>query len=148
MKVILLTDVKNVGKKNEIKEVAAGYARNYLIKNGLAVEATKRALEILQNQKDEIAADRKAKKQQALDLKEKLEKLTLTFKVKSGTDGKLFGSINTGKIADELEKQFNIVIDKRKFIDSENITRLGNYEMKIELFKDVIAKFEVEVISL
>ena len=84
MKVILLTDVKNVGKKDEIKEVAAGYARNYLIKNGLAVEATKRALEILQNQKDEVAANRTEKKQQALELKEKLEKLTLTLEVKSG----------------------------------------------------------------
>lgn len=148
MKVILLTDVKNVGKKNEIKEVAAGYARNYLIKNGLAVEATKRALEILQNQKDEAAAKQKAKKQQALDLKERLEKLTLTFKVKSGIDGKLFGSINTGKIADELLKQYDITVDRRKFVDSENITRLGNYEVKVELFKDVIAKFKIEVISL
>ena len=117
MKVILLTDVKNVGKKDEIKEVAAGYARNYLIKNGLAVEATKRALEILQNQKDEVAANRKEKKQQALELKEKLEKLTLTLEVKSGKEGKLFGSINTGKIADELAKQYNITVDKRKFVD-------------------------------
>ena len=147
MKVILLTDVKNVGKKNEIKEVAAGYARNYLIKNGFAVEATKRALEILQNQKNEAAADLKAKKQEALDLKEKLEKLTITFNVKSGTDGKLFGSINSGKIADELAKKHNITVDRRKFVDFENITKLGNYEVKVELFKEVIAKFKIEVIG-
>ncbi|HPX32621.1 MAG TPA: 50S ribosomal protein L9 [Erysipelotrichaceae bacterium] len=148
MKVILLTDVKNVGKKNEIKEVAAGYARNYLIKNGFAVEATKRALEILQNQKNEAAADLKAKKQEALDLKEKLEKLILTFKVKSGTDGKLFGSINSGKIADELAKQHKITVDRRKFVDFENITKLGDYEVQVELFKEVIAKFKIEVIGL
>ena len=108
MKVILLTDVKNVGKKNEIKEVADGYARNYLIKNRLAVEATKNALKVLQNQKDQAAADYKARKQQALDLKDRLEKLTLKIVAKSGNDGKLFGSINTGKIADELAKQYNI----------------------------------------
>ncbi len=148
MKVILLTDVKNVGKKNEIKEVAAGYARNYLIKNGFAVEATKKALEILQNQKNEAAADLKAKKQEALDLKEKLEKLILTFKVKSGTDGKLFGSINSGKIADELAKQHKITVDRRKFVDFENITKLGDYEVQVELFKEVIAKFKIEVIGL
>jgi len=143
-----LTDVKNVGKKNEIKEVADGYARNYLIKNRLAVEATKNALKVLQNQKDQAAADYKARKQQALDLKDRLEKLTLKIVAKSGNDGKLFGSINTGKIADELAKQYNITVDKRKFVDTENITRLGNYPVKVELFKEVIAKFAVEVISL
>ncbi len=148
MKVILLTDVKNVGKKNEVKEVAAGYARNYLIKNGFAVEATKKALEILENQKEEAATLKQEQKQQAIVLKEKLEKLTLTFKVKSGADGKLFGSINTNKIADELLKQYDITVDRRKFVDTENISKLGNYEVKIELFKDVIAKFKIEVVSL
>ena len=88
------------------------------------------------------------RKATGVGIERKLEKLTLTLEVKSGKEGKLFGSINTGKIADELAKQYNITVDKRKFVDSENITRLGNYVAKVELFKDVIAKFNIEVISL
>ena len=145
MKVILLKDVKNVGKKDEIVEVSDGYGRNYLLRNKLAVLASEKAMEILSDQKKQQQAFLEEKKQEAIALKEKIEKIVLTFKIKSGKDGKLFGSVSTVKICELMQKQYNIALDKRKFIDKENITSLGTYDLKIELFKDVIATVKVKV---
>ncbi len=145
MKVILLKDVKNVGKKDEIVEVSDGYGRNYLLRNKLAVLASEKAMEILSNQKKQQQQFLEEKKQEAIALKEKIEKIVLTFQIKSGKDGKLFGSVSTVKICELMQKQYNIALDKRKFIDKENITSLGTYDLKIELFKDVIATVKVKV---
>ena len=145
MKVILLSDVKNVGKKGDVKEVADGYGRNYLVKNGLAVEATKKSMEILNQQKAEDAALLAEKKQEAEKQKEKLEKLTLSFKVKAGNDGKMFGSVSTAKIAEALGKEYGIQVDKRKFIDNANLTELGMHKVKVELFKGVVATVNVNI---
>ena len=145
MKVILLKDVKNVGKKDEIVEVSDGYGRNYLLRNKLAVLASEKAMEILSDQKKQQQAFLEEKKQEAIALKEKIEKIVLTFQIKSGKDGKLFGSVSTDKICELMQKQYNIALDKRKFIDKENITSLGTYDLKIELFKDVIATVKVKV---
>ncbi len=98
MKVILLEDVKNVGTKGEMKEVADGYARNYLIKNRLAVEASKKAQEILQQQKKQEAQKDAELREEALKLKAEIEKLLIVVKAKSGEDGKLFGSVNAIKV--------------------------------------------------
>ena len=145
MKVILLSDVKNVGKKGEIKQVADGYGRNYLVKNGLAVEATKKSMEILNKQKaDEVAREAEMKKE-ALELKEKLEKMTITFKVKAGNDGKMFGSVSNAKIAETLAKDYDIQVDKRKFVDNGNITELGLHKVRVELFKGVVATLNVDI---
>ncbi len=149
MKVILLADVKNVGKKGEVKEVADGYGRNYLIKNKLAVESTKRSMEILQRQNDKAAADLENKRQIALKDKVEIEKVKLTFKVKVGSDGRIFGSVSTKNITEELYKRHHISVDKRKFLmDVNHISALGEYDLKIELFKDVIAVLKVELVSL
>ena len=145
MKVILLKDVKNVGKKDEIVEVSDGYGRNYLLRNKLAVLASEKAMEILSDQKKQQQAFLEEKKQEAIALKEKIEKIVLTFQIKSGKYGKLFGSVSTVKICELMQKQYNIALDKRKFIDKENITSLGTYDLKIELFKDVIATVKVKV---
>ena len=145
MKVILLKDVKNVGKKDEIVEVSDGYGRNYLLRNKLAVLASEKAMEILSDQKKQQQAFLEEKKQEAIALKEKIEKIVLTFQIKSGKDGKLFCSVSTVKICELMQKQYNIALDKRKFIDKENITSLGTYDLKIELFKDVIATVKVKV---
>lgn len=145
MKVILLKDVKNVGKKDEIVEVSDGYGRNYLLRNKLAVLASEKAMEILSDQKKQQQQILEEKKQEAIALKEKIEKIVLTFQIKSGKDGKLFGSVSTVKICELMQKQYNIALDKRKFIDKENITSLGTYDLKIELFKDVIATVKVKV---
>ncbi|MBQ4252382.1 MAG: 50S ribosomal protein L9 [Erysipelotrichaceae bacterium] len=147
MKVILLTDVKKVGKKGEVKEVADGYGRNYLIKNGLAVMASQHSLEILQQQKDQEALDYTLNRQNAQALKEKIEKIRLTFPVKAGKDGRLFGSISPAKLADALQQQYGIEVDRRKFVDNDNLSHLGHYDVRAELFKDVIATISVDLVE-
>ena len=145
MKVILLSDVKNVGKKGEVKQVADGYGRNYLVKNGLAVEATKKSMEILTKKKADEAAREAEMKEEAIELKNKLEKMTLSFKVKAGSDGKMFGSVSNAKIAETLAKDYQIQVDKRKFVDNGNITELGMHKVRVELFKGVVATLNINI---
>ncbi len=145
MKVILLSDVKNVGKKGEVKQVADGYGRNYLVKNGLAVEATKKSMEILTKQKADEAAREAEMKEEAIELKNKLEKMTISFKVKAGSDGRMFGSVSNAKIAETLAKDYQIQVDKRKFVDNGNITELGMHKVRVELFKGVVATLNINI---
>ena len=114
MKVILLSDVKKVGKKGEVKEVADGYATNFLIARGLAVKSSDKSEEILQKQKDQEAKDDEARKEKAIAIKNKLDTIKLEFKVKS-KEGKVFNSISTKTICEELGKK-GIHVDKRKCI--------------------------------
>lgn len=141
MKVILLSDVKKVGKKGEVKEVADGYATNFLIARGLAVKSSDKSEEILQKQKDQEAKDDEARKMEATEIKNKLDNIKLEFKVKS-KDGKVFNSISTKSICEELEKK-GIHVDKRKILDSEPIKTLGHTNVKIELYKGVIGNIQV-----
>lgn len=147
MKVIFIKDLKGQGKKKDIKEVSDGYAINYLIKNGYAVKYTKTSNEILnneiQNEKELFELNTK----NAKIIKEKLEKEIITFIVKSGTNNKIFGSISTKQIIDELNKLGYSNIDKRKIFIDNPITSLGRHIIKIELFKDVIANIKIKVIS-
>ncbi len=145
MKVILLSDVKNVGKKGEVKQVADGYGRNYLVKNGLAVEATKKSMEILTKQKADEAAREAEMREEAIELKNKLEKMTISFKVKAGNDGRMFGSVSNAKIAETLAKDYQIQVDKRKFVDNGNITELGLHKVRVELFKGVVATLNINI---
>lgn len=143
MKVILLSDVKKVGKKGEVKNVADGYAMNFLIARGLAVAASEKSTEILNEQKKQEAILDEEKRQDALALKDKLSKMQFEFKVKS-KDGRMFNSISTKQIEEELAKN-GINIDKRKIIDNEPIKSLGFSNVKIELYKDVIGTIKIEV---
>lgn len=145
MKVILLCDVKKVGKKGELVDVSDGYGLNYLIPNRLAVKATKTSMEIKNKQEEEAKELDKQNKISALEQKEKMDKLTLELKVKSGKDGKIFGAISTKQIIDEYKNQFGIELDKRKIIDFKNIVSLGYTNVKIELYKGVIATIIVHV---
>ena len=141
MKVILLSDVKKVGKKGEVKNVADGYAMNFLIAKGLAVKASNKSEEILQKEKDQEAKENEIKKEEATVIKNKLEAFKLEFKVKS-KDGKVFNSISTKTICEELDKN-GIHVDKRKILDSEPIKALGQTNVKIELYKGVIGIIQV-----
>ena len=141
MKVILLSDVKKVGKKGEEKNVADGYAMNFLIAKGLAVKASEKSEEILKKEKDQEAKDNQIKKDDAIAIKNKLENIRLEFKVKS-KDGKVFNSISTKAICEELDKK-GIRVDKRKILDSEPIKSLGHSSVKIELYKGVIGTIQV-----
>lgn len=137
MKVILLKDVKKVGKKGELVEVADGYGRNYLIRNKLAVLATNTSVEILEEQKDEQQHLLQQQEAEAKALAKQLESMTLIFDVKTGAEGKVFGSISTKQICDKLLKEHGIKIDKRKIIDSGPFNILGINNVRVELFKNV-----------
>ena len=141
MKVILLTDVPKVGKKGEIKDVADGYACNFLLKRGLAVQESDGAMKVLEKQKEETAKIDAQKRKEAEELKKIIEKTTLEFKVKA-KGGKVSGSVSTKQIEDELKKQ-NIIIDKRKIKDNAPLNELGTYNVKVELYKDVLANIKV-----
>ncbi|CCZ57590.1 50S ribosomal protein L9 [Clostridium sp. CAG:762] len=147
MKVIFIKDLKGQGKKKDIKEVSDGYAMNYLIKNGYAVKYTKTSNEILNNEIKNEKELFELNTKNAKIIKEKLEKETITFIVKSGTNNKIFGSISTKQIIDELNKLGYSNIDKRKILIDNPITSLGTHIVKIELFKDVIANIKIKVIS-
>ena len=137
MKVIMLADVKKVGKKGEIVEVADGYGRNFLIRGGYAVMATAGSQKVLDQQKLQDALNEQEKKVQAEEVAHKLENLTLRFHVKSGKDGRVFGSVSTKQIVEELRKQ-GINVDKRKILDTSPVSSLGVTKVKVELYKDVI----------
>ncbi|MDD2591604.1 MAG: 50S ribosomal protein L9 [Erysipelotrichaceae bacterium] len=145
MKVILLADVKNVGKKGEIVEVSDGYGRNYLIRNKLAVMASDKSLEVLAEQKEQNKADLAAKKAQAEVLAERLKNITLEFSLSAGTDGRLFGSISSKQVVSELSKIHGIAIDKKKFIDNGPFSEMGRHIIKVELFKNVIGEIKIDI---
>lgn len=144
MKVILLQDVKKQGKKDDIIEVSDGYANNFLIKNKLAVMYTKKSSEILNND----LKDRELKEQEHIkeceELKKKIEKLTLKFKVKTGSNDRVFGHISSKQISDELKK-YDMIIDKRMIDIQGDINTLGVYEVPINLHKKVCAKVKIMV---
>ena len=145
MKVILLNDVKKVGKKGDVKEVADGYARNFLIARGLAVVASAGANKVLEKQNEEKARQDELNKEEALKTKEKLETLELDFKVKAN-NGRVSGSVSTKEICEELKKK-GIEIDKRHIIDNAPITTLGFSHVKVELYKGVIGTIRVKLVE-
>ena len=146
MKVVFLKDVKGKGKKGEIKEVAEGYARNFLIKNGYAKEANNQALSELQGQKRLAEKTAAAELQAAKDLKEKVEGLEVTIKAKAGEGGRLFGAVSTKQIADALQKDHGIKVDKRK-MESEGIRSLGYTNVPVKLHQEVKATLKVHVVA-
>lgn len=146
MKVILLSDVKKVGKKGDIVEVSDGYGRNFLLKQKLAVLATKKSKEILDEQNLQHDLEEKQKEADAQALKQKLTKITLEFHVKTGEGGRVFGSVSTKQIVEQLQRVHAIKIEKRKFIDTDAITSLGYTDVKVDLYKNkVIGVIRVHV---
>ncbi|WP_045519095.1 50S ribosomal protein L9 [Neobacillus niacini] len=145
MKVIFLKDVKGKGKKGEVKNVADGYAQNFLIKQGLAIEANNANISTLEGQKkkeDKRAAEELA---EAKKLKETLDKITVELSAKAGEGGRLFGSITTKQIAEELQKKHGIKIDKRKMELSDAIRTLGHTKVPVKLHHEVLASLTVHV---
>ena len=145
MKVILLQDVKKVGKKGEEITVSDGYATNFLLPRRLAVPSTDKSKEILNNQK-QAEIDKQAElKRIALETKEKLQKITLEFEASTGPDGRMYGSISTKQVEEQLQSKYGLSIDKRKFVDKYQINALGFTRLKIELYKGVIGEVTVHV---
>ena len=133
MKVILLEDVKNVGKKGQIINAKDGYAINFLFPKNLAIEATDVNLKNLENAKKRKEDKEKKIFEEAKVLEEQLMQKTIVIKTKTGENGKLFGSITTKEIADILEKEHGISIDKKKYDLEEPIKSVGEYYVKIKL---------------
>lgn len=145
MKVILLKDVKNVGKKDQVVEVSDGYGNNFLIPRKLAVLSTSKSLEIRDQQKLDAALLEQKKKNEAEVLAKKIEAVTVEFTAKTGKDGKMFGSISLKQIEQELKERHKVEIDKRKFIDHDAVNSLGYTRLKLELYKGVIATVNIHV---
>ena len=144
MKVILKDNIKSIGKKDEIINVSDGYARNFLFAKDLAVEATPGNLAKLKTKKDSEQFKKDIEKEEAKKVAEKLEKIKLEFKVKAGENGKIFGGISSKEIAEKLEKDYQIKIDKKKIEMKEAIKTLGITNVEIKLYEGVTGKLKVQ----
>lgn len=144
MKVILLKDVKSLGKKGDIINASDGYARNYLFPRGLAQEATDSNLHVLNNKKEAERRQKLAEIEAAQKLAESLKGKEINLSVKSGENGRLFGAITGKDIADEINKKFNINIDKKKVV-VDTIKQLGIYDVEIKLYPEISTKVKVVI---
>lgn len=147
MKVILQTDVKNMGKRGEVVNASDGYARNYLFPKKLAVPADKQNLNELSAKKASEAHKKELDKKEAIRIKEKIEKKVLVLKVKAGENGKTFGSITSKEISEGIEKEYNEKIDKKKIVVKEPIRAVGGYVVDLKLFEGVICKLTISVVA-
>lgn len=145
MKVILKADIKGVGKKNEVINASDGYARNFLFPKNLAVEANAENMSKLQAQKDSTQYRKDTEKEEAKKLADKLTKIMVRVEVKVGENGKIFGGVSAKDIAENLEKQHNIKIDKKKIDLKETIKTLGIHNVDVKLYEGVLGKIKVDV---
>lgn len=145
MQIILLEDVNNLGQAGDVRDVAAGYARNYLIPRGLATAATEGALKQLELQRQAEARHQEEIESEAREFAEQLEGLTLTVSAKTGEKDRLYGSVTTGDIAEALETELGKSVDRRKIDLEEPIRELGTYTVPIKLLPDVTPGITVVV---
>ncbi|MGN0642979.1 MAG: 50S ribosomal protein L9 [Huintestinicola sp.] len=147
MKVIFLQDVKGSGKKGDVKEVSDGYARNFLLGKGLAVEATAKNMSDLAGKKSSEQHKADVAKQEALDNAAKLKGKTVVCKAKAGAGGKLFGAVTAGNIAELIEEQLGVKADKKKVALSSEIKAFGTYSAEVKLYAGISEKITVEVVE-
>ena len=146
MKVVLKDDIKNVGKMGQIVDVADGYARNYLVPRGLAVEANIKNLKSLEHEKTIIQGKAKRIKNSAQTLSDKISTMTLVIKAKAGDEGKLFGTVTSMDIA-ELLKDEGIEMDKKKISLDEPVKRLGSYSVNIKIHPEISTYLNIQVVE-
>ena len=147
MKVILLSDIKGVGKKDQIIEASDGYARNYLFPKKLAQEANSENRAKLQSRKDSNQFKKDTEKEEAEEIANKLKGIMLKVRVKAGENGKIFGGVTAKEISEGLKKDYNIEIDKKKIALNETIKVLGTITVEIKLYEGVIGKLKVDIIA-
>lgn len=147
MKVILKADIKGVGKKDQIINASDGYARNFLFPKNLAVEANAENMSKLKAKQDSNAFKKSQEKEEAEKVADKLKKILVKIKVKSGANGKIFGGVSSKEIAENLERQYQIKVDKKKIDLKDTIKTLGTFDVEIKLFEGVIGKVKIDVIS-
>ena len=147
MKVILLENIKGVGKKDDIINANDGYARNFLFPKNKAVEANATNLAKLKAKQNSENHKKEVEKSEAEKLKEKLENISLRIEVKAGENGKIFGGVTAKEVSDELKKQKNIDIDKKKILLKETIKTVGIFNVDVKLYEGVIGKINVNIIA-
>lgn len=145
MKVVLLQDVKALGKKGELVNTSDGYARNFLFPKKLAVEAGAQVMSELKSKDDAKRHQIEVDTQNAKDVAKKLESTVVKIKATAGADGRLYGSVTSKEIAEQLAAQHKIEVDKRKISLSEPIRAFGSYSLDVKLYTDVVGKINVIV---
>ena len=145
MKVVFLADVKGQGKKDQIKEVSDGYARNFLLPKKLAVPADAKMMNEIKNKESSKQHKIDTEKAAAKALAEKLQKITVKITAQAGGDGRLYGSVTSKDISEALSKQFGITIDKRKLTLDEPIKAFGLYSIDVKLYTEISGKINVSV---
>ena len=147
MKVILKDNIKGVGKKNEVINASDGYARNFLFPKNLAVEATPENMQKLNSQNQAKQYRKDVEKEQAQTIAKKLENITVEIKVQAEKKKKIFGSVSSKEISENLEKQYKIIIDKKKIEVKDPIKVLGTRTIEARLFEGVTGKIKINVVS-
>ena len=147
MKVILLSDIKGVGKKDQVIEASDGYARNYLFPKKLALEANTENMSKLKARQNSNQFRKDTEKKQAEEIAKKLKVIMLKIKVRAGENGKIFGGVTSKEISDGLKRDYNIDIDKKKILLNETIKTIGTFTIDIKLYEGVIGKLKIDVIA-
>ena len=147
MKVILLSDIKGVGKKDQVIEASDGYARNFLFPKKLALEANAENMSKLKAKQDSNKFKKDTERKQAEAIAEKLKGIMLRIKVKAGGNGKIFGGVTSKEISDSLKKEYGFDIYKKKIMLNETIKTVGVFTIDIKLFEGVIGKLKVDIIA-
>jgi len=147
MKVILLDNIKGVGKKDEVINASDGYARNFLFPKKLAVEANAENMNKLNNKKNSEQHKKDVEKDKAQEIAKKMKEITVVIKVKAGDNGKIFGGVTAKEISENLKTQFNIEVDKKKIVLNENIKNLGVFNVSVKLFEGIVGNLKVNVVN-
>ena len=146
MKVILQADIKGVGKKDQVIEASDGYARNYLFPKKLAIEANAENMNEWKAKQNSQAFKKSQEKEEAKKIAKKMENIIVKVEIRAGENGRIFGSVSSKEIAENLEKQYKIVIDKKKIDLKEPIKSLGIRVVDVKLYEGIIGKLKVDVI--
>lgn len=147
MKVLLIKDVKTLGKAGEIKEVADGYGKNFLIGKGLALQATNEVIAKHNAEQKKLALKEEEEIKAAKELAEKINSTKLTIRHKVGANGQLIGSVTDKEISEELEKQFSIMVDKKSIVVDNKLKTIGIYEVSCKLGHSVNATLKIDIIA-
>ena len=145
MQVILTQDVKGQGKKGQMVKVSDGYARNYLLPKGLATEATKENINVMKGKAESLEYKLRVEKEEAQKIVDQMKEIEVVLKAKAGANGKLFGSITSKDVADELKMQHHIKIDKKKLVMPDGIKTLGTTEIEVKVYPQITGKLKVVV---